>query len=338
MASNLADTALALYGNGYSVLPIVPHNLPLKGRGKAPGTDFPMVGWQDYCIERASIHTTAAWGRRMDRRGGGLGLACGFGGLVAVDIDDESLIAPLRMVLPEIVVAKVGRKGLTAFYRADKPLPSRNYSGLLDFLSGGKQTVLPPSIHPDTGRPYVWITARSLFDMALQELPLITVEHVAAMEQVLRAHGWDAPESAQPRGDAGERTILSAGGSGAASLFREVNDRALADLAAWVPALGLQRCYRAGSGFKAVAEWRASGSGRALHSRAPNLSLTSRGIRDFGDGQGYSPIDVVMRAHGISASEALDWLAPLVGVQLHDIEAAAMAERIVATYKKKKEQ
>jgi hypothetical protein len=61
-SSAFERAALAMYGNGYSLLPIVPHNAPFEGRGKAPGTDYPMAGWQDYCTERASIHKTAAWG------------------------------------------------------------------------------------------------------------------------------------------------------------------------------------------------------------------------------------------------------------------------------------
>jgi hypothetical protein len=105
-----------------------------------------------------------------------------------------------------------------------------------------------------------------------------------------------------------------------------------------VPYLGLQRCCRAGGGFKAVAEWRASGTGRALHLRALNLSFRADGIRDFGDGLGYTPIDVVMKARRVSASEALDWLARRVGLTLGAPEASALADRVIATAAAKKKE
>ncbi len=307
MGSPFATTAPMLIERGYSPLPIL------------PGTKAPALsGWHKYCDQAPSAAFVAGYSRAPSM---GVGLACGFGGVVAVDIDDETLIEPILPVLPPALIAKRGRKGLTAFYRADEPLPSKNYRtkdrrGLLDFLSRGKQTVLPPTLHKDTGEPYRWITPATLCNTPLDTLPTFTSTHVAAMEAILRAHGWEAPGRAQAYSEAfptpATPARATAGDSDAAALFRGVNDLALANLAAWVPKLGLQRCYRAGGGFKAVAEWRASGSGRPLHARAPNLSFTPQGIRDFGDGRGYSPIDVVMAAHRVSASEALDWLGALV--------------------------
>jgi hypothetical protein len=88
---------------------------------------------------------------------------------VAVDIDDDGLVDPILAVLPPVMVAKRGRKGLTAFYRAAEPLPSTNYKdankrGLLDFLSNGRQSVIPGTIHPDLGRPYEWLTYATLIN------------------------------------------------------------------------------------------------------------------------------------------------------------------------------
>jgi hypothetical protein len=325
MSSIFAQVAPALVAGCYSPLPIL------------PGTKRPALsGWEKYCNEAPAVTFVAGYSRAPAM---GVGIACGFGGLIAVDLDDDSLIDPILAVLPPVLIAKKGRKGLTAFYRSDEALPSKNYRttdrrGLLDFLSGGKQTVVPPSRHSDTGQPYTWLTERTLLDTPLADLPVFTREHFVAMEGILRAHGWDASEPTRPHGAA----VVFAGGAGAASLFRQVNDAALANLHAWVPELGLKRWYRAGGGFKAVAEWRASGSGRPLHSRAPNLSFTSQGIRDFGDGRGYSPIDVVMAALGCIAGEALDWLAPRVGVLLHDPVAAALADRLMASAVRKKAQ
>ncbi len=65
----------------------------------------------------------------------------------------------LVMALPGMVVAKKGNKGLTRFLRADPadPVASAKLAGVLDVLSDGRQTVLPPSAHPATGREYHWL-------------------------------------------------------------------------------------------------------------------------------------------------------------------------------------
>lgn len=325
MSSIFAQVAPALVAGCYSPLPILPDT-------KRPA----LSGWEKYCNEAPAVTFVAGYSRAPAM---GIGIACGFGGLIAVDLDDDSLIDPILAVLPLVLVAKKGRKGLTAFYRSDEALPSKNYRttdkrGLLDFLSGGKQTVVPPSRHSDTGQPYTWLTERTLLDTPLADLPVFTREHFVAMEGILRAHGWDASEPTRPQGAA----VAFAGGSGAASLFREANDRALANLHAWAPKLALPKGHWQGAKYRAVAPWRTSGSGRAVGRRNTNLSISPGGIEDFGTGETFTPIDVVMKAHNCTAGEALDWLAPLVGVQLHDPVAAALADRLMASALRKKAQ
>ena len=339
-SSAFERAALAMYGNGYSLLPIVPHNAPFEGRGKAPGIDYPMAGWQDYCTERASIHKTAAWGRRADRCGGGLGLACGFGGVVVIDIDFEPAMDALLAMLPQSNVQKKGRKGISLFYRGNTDvIHSRNFRtpkkvGLVDLLSEGKQTVLPPSIHPDTGEPYYWWTDDTLLDVRLDQLTELPDNIAERIAEALKAFGYD-PES-ERKNELVARAVAPASGSGVTALFRETNSRALANLCAWVPSLELPKGRWLGAKYRAVAPWRLSGSGRPMAKRHPNLSFDPNGIQDFGTMETFTPIDVVMKSQQISASEALDWLAPLVGVQLHDPEAAALAGRVVANAKGKR--
>lgn len=354
--------ALALVARGFSPLPIAPKQAPRPdGRnvpgGKAPGYRRPdgtwalMTGWERWCREQVPETMVRAWVDRMlgDATDAGIGVACGRG-LICVDIDLEEAVAPLLAILPPSSVQKKGRKGVSLFYRGNtEKIRSKNFRtpervGLCDLLAEGKQTVLPPSIHPDTGEPYYWWMDDNLGNLYLEDLSELPDDIVERIGEVLRQFGYD-PEGERCAPLQGEaRSACSGGPSGpagvsdTAALFREVNDRALANLHAWVPHLGLQRCYRAGGGFKAVAEWRASGSRRPLHLRAPNLSFDHKGIRDFGDNLGYSPIDVVKEARCVSASEALDWLAPRVGVQLHDPDTAALADRIIASANRKRSQ
>lgn len=333
MASPFALTAPALIERGYSPLPILPPDAPKAGAGKAPA----LSSWQRYCNEAPTSFFVAGYSRAPAL---GIGIATGFRDLVAVDIDGyDAIVGPILSALPPARVVKIGRKGLTSFYRSAERMESRSYNDangirLLDFLSGGRQTVLPPSIHPGTGRPYYWWSDATLEDTPLEGLPVLTHKHRAAMEEILGSFGWQPDRPHVIRGEA----FTGPTAFPESSMFRRVNDLAMVNLHAWVPELGLKRWYRAGPGFKAVAHWRPSGSGRAFYLRSPNLSFRADGIVDFGDGnKGYTPIDVVMASHHCLAGEALDWLAPRVGIQLHDAEAAEMAERIVATAAKKKE-
>ena len=314
--------ALAMYRNGYSVLPVgagtkVPgiYRGYVTNEGKGPW--FFLRNWNELCDERASEAQVGAWGRMADRYGGGLGLACGFGGLVAVDIDDDSLVEPLLKVLPSVLVAKKGRKGLTAFYRVAQMLDSRPYDAdgkgrLLDFLSRGRRTVLPPSCHPDTGEPYRWTTDRKLLDTPLEDLPVFTEAHRAKMEEVLRAHGWDASAKRQPRSGAVERPDRDV--SGDMLWHDDVNTVALERLSAWVPKLALPKGHWLGDKYRAVAPWRLSGSGRPMSKRHPNLSFHPTGIQDFGTMETFTPVRVVAKAQRIPYPAAAAWLREQLGM------------------------
>lgn len=306
--SPFAIAAPSMVRCGYSPLPIV------RG-GKAPGVHFPMRGWQTYCDNVASPNVINCWSVVP---GVGVGVACGRG-LVAVDIDRDDLIEPVLAGLPCAMVIKKGLKGLTAFFRGDtSKIPSRNYNaadrgGLVDLLSHKRQSVIPPTLHKDTGEPYVWLTESTLLNTPLDRLSELPDNIAERLGDILREYGFD-PENKRPArvwADQSDADVYARRSTGD-SIYRKINDLALADLQLWVPALGLRRCYSYGFGYKAVCEWRASSTGRDFSRRSPNLYFSKRGIRDFGSNEGYSPLDVVMAACGLSLDNALDWLGTRV--------------------------
>src|SRR5262245_44065706 len=140
-ASVYNENANALWANGYFPLPI------------GPGTQAPhrytpsekayelMFGW----TERPAPITTP-------QPGAGIGVRCG-GGLVAIDYDDDDAALRISECFPPSPVNKEGSRGFTAFYRTAHKISSEDFvdeSGVLvvQVLATGKQTVLPPSIHP----------------------------------------------------------------------------------------------------------------------------------------------------------------------------------------------
>jgi hypothetical protein len=90
-----------------------------------------------------------------------------------------------------------------------------------------------------------------------------------------------------------------------------ISEAAMANLPAWVPDLNLCRLKPKPGGYKAVATWRASNSGRPSEDRELNLHIDTM-IYDYGDKRGYSPVSLVMAALRFDKSDAENWLAARV--------------------------
>lgn len=182
-----AKYAVSLLDMGYSPIPLYPES------------KHPLVSaWQLRCKAAYSLGTVARFA--LDRRPLGLAVAGGFGELVPIDIDtdDADVMAALGKALPRPNVAKKGKRGLVCFYRAEGELPAgRDFmlpkgpngepgKPLVSILTTRK-TVLPPSIHPDTGKPYRWLTgSRTLFNVPAGELVPLSAQHIAALGDALR--------------------------------------------------------------------------------------------------------------------------------------------------------
>lgn len=180
-----ARYAVTLLDNGYSPVPL------------RPGTKRPLQDKWDHLRQAPmSLGDIASLAVRMPYIG--LGVAGGYGGLVPIDIDteDQAIWRIIAAALPKPTVIKIGRKGWTAFYRAAGAVPKaskfrprlpdgRVGPPIVEILTTG-QTVLPPTMHPDTGQPYRWDTRPTLFTRTVGELVPITAEHLDALAEALR--------------------------------------------------------------------------------------------------------------------------------------------------------
>jgi hypothetical protein len=305
-----------------------------------PGTKFPGTyssadgwrtahDWQKYCERLPNERFEfSIWDKWPDA---GICLALGTSSapvgmqLVAIDIDTEepAEVAAIRACLPGSPVRKRGAKGETEFYLSPTSVPNRPYNNtmvpgtkrrMLDLLGHGRQTVMPPTIHPSTGAPYVWTTLDTLETYDVADLPVLPADIADRLSAALAVFGHeDAPTLGERDPDA------------EATTHRQLNDAALANLAAWVPALGLYKCRQVGGKYKAVSAWRPSSSGRPLSQRATNLAIGPEGIKDCGEGKGYTPIDLVMAACGADLDSAFRWLQERVA----PAEPVRLSARIV---------
>ena len=116
-------------------------------------------------------------------------------GLIGVDIDtdDAAIQEAIVKVLPPTPVTKIGHKGETRLFHGPDIVSSCSWSiggkRVCDLIGPGRQTVLPPTIHPVTGAPYRWQGAE-LERYRPEDLPLLTPDDVANIGAALVPFGW----------------------------------------------------------------------------------------------------------------------------------------------------
>ncbi len=161
-----------------------------------PGTKAPSVeNWAAYTYNPISKATQNSWLGQYASHG--IGLVMGtelMPGkyLVAVDVDDDRLLSAIKVWAGGTLCAKRGKKGLTIFALADHKPASRQFKLAdgavgIDFLGQKRQTVLPPTIHPDTNEPYTWQGKALLDALAEGSLPVMSKGQVEFLERMVKA-------------------------------------------------------------------------------------------------------------------------------------------------------
>lgn len=320
--SAFATIAQHLVERGYSCVPIMPG-------GKAPGEMRRgewtlMCDWPRFANRRPSKYEIEIWST-WPRAGVGLIAGPASRHLIGIDIDtdDERVHAAIINALPPSNFVKRGQKGDTRFYRAPSIDKSKSWNVIsgegkkyraCDLIGPGRQTLLPPTIHPDTQQPYVWTGAEKLEDVAPESLPELMPYHLEAIDAALKPFGYEQ----EPEPLAERRATYEAGGGLDVPIHRRLNDAAIENLSAWVPSLGLYRARRTPQGFEAVATWRASNTGKPIERRKLNLKIARNGIVDFGDGpRNYTPLNLCMAAWDCDLDTAFRGLSNALGWNDH---------------------
>jgi hypothetical protein len=214
-SSPFARLARRYAERGFSPIPIALPYKPLGMKGKEPGYHCPNLGhpirmsrWQRFCDKPMSAHEIERIIR--DDPHCNIGLALGFNDVVGVDVDDTRAYGAIREVLGGAhAPTKQGAKGATGFFRAPgvkarkfraKPVENAEgklvYPTLVEVLAYGNQTVIPDSIHPDTGLAYRYIRG-NLEEMRPRDLPILTEQQVldigAILAPLMPERDHDAP-------------------------------------------------------------------------------------------------------------------------------------------------
>lgn len=321
VSSPYARVGARLVDMGYSAVPCMPGTkIPGQRTGEAWSG---MATWSRYSDRLPTEYETPIWSRWPDA--GVCVVLDHVVKVVDVDTDDEEIRAALADVIPDSPVKKRGQKGYSAFFRGSERVTNQAFNvrvrdkavRVVDLLAYGRQTVIPPTIHPDTGSPYSWL-GEALEGYAPGDLPELPDDIADRIADALAPFGYEEPE---------ERYGLL-GVEPGDSVFTDVKKAAYNNLARWVPALGLPRCERSGQGYRAVAAFRPSGSGKPLDKRNLHLSIHPDGIVDWGDNdRRLSPIDLVMVWMGYDLGTAVDWLRERLEYKPPAIDVTRMIAR-----------
>jgi len=150
--------------------------IPIISKDKRPGryidNRWYYLEWQKYQREIADKKTCEGWSKWP---GVGVGVVLGkVSGIVAIDFDNQpELCERIYKMLPGSPVIKKGSKGFTAFYKYNGEGSRRwvvDGEVICELLSDGRQTVIPPSQHPN-GNNYEWLTSETLLTIDKNELP-----------------------------------------------------------------------------------------------------------------------------------------------------------------------
>lgn len=143
--------------------------IPLKKGQKYPT----MENWSIYSERLPTEDEAELWDRLWASGHRSVGLVTGpASNVVAVDLDHPD-DPELNDLCPLSPVRKRGKKGETRFFRPFPGLSSISRNGI-DILWTGRQTVLPPSPHPEIpGGQYVWLTEDTIENFDVSDLPIL---------------------------------------------------------------------------------------------------------------------------------------------------------------------
>src|SRR5262249_40294707 len=128
------------------------------------------------------------------------------------------------------------------------------------------------------------------------------MRYIELIEEIIRPLGYQR-EPKKPQHVGGDDADDSP--------FEELKRHALSHegMPKWVPHLPGLHNLRKGRGwtnYEAVATWRESSTpGKTLEQRERNIKIGAKGIVDFGNGEKFSPMDLVMRALNCPLSDAV---------------------------------
>lgn len=141
------------------------------------GKKMPAIkAWSDYCYKLPTKEEIISWSNNFEESNIALCLGSASN-IIALDLDadDQEILDVVMPLLPSSPCVKKGSKGETRFFRyTGEQTDILKYNGkvVVEILSNGKKTTMPPSLHP-CGTNYKWISDKTLLDLEANDLPIL---------------------------------------------------------------------------------------------------------------------------------------------------------------------
>ncbi len=135
--------------------------IPIFKHGKNPA----ISEWSKFCQRLPTQDEIDLW----EKGDYNYGIACGpASNIIVLDIDTDD--KEILNKCPRSPVVRRGSKGEARFFKYNPNIRSQSIPQI-DILADGRQSLIPPSIHPVTKRPYVWLTPDTLENFDVKDLP-----------------------------------------------------------------------------------------------------------------------------------------------------------------------
>jgi len=156
--------------------------IPVKGKQAV------VPNWSRWCLELPPYELVDQWVKRFPYPEYGIALCAGpASGIDALDVDSDSI--DILNLCPRSPLSRYGSRGHMTLWQHDPKVVKRKQdrdnrienqkpTEGIQVLSTGNYLVLPPSIHPDTGKPYRWLTNYSLENFSVLDLEILDKEAV----------------------------------------------------------------------------------------------------------------------------------------------------------------
>ena len=166
--------------------------------------------WQETQPDPDPEHAAGLW-RQWGRRWN-LGVVLGTSGLAVVEYDTDEggqkLLELFGGRAPLTPTVRTGRDRLHFYFVKPKQRQKAAREGI-ELRLGPHQCAAPPSVHPDTGRPYRWLAGREPWKLPLAEVPQVVLDYLETRPN--GAGSAPLPETI-PIGEI-DRTLASLAGS-----------------------------------------------------------------------------------------------------------------------------
>lgn len=185
--TDIIETISSCFSQKISFVPIIPgEKRPgefLQGRWRG------MEKWNEYSMRHPSREEVFMW---ESWPLASIGILTGkLSQIIALDFDyREDIAKEIEKVVPVSPLRKKGAKGYTAFYKyngEENTKWSVNGEVVLELLSDGRQTLIPPSIHP-TGLQYEWITEYSFQNFDKENLTILKDHHYESIRKIIDSY------------------------------------------------------------------------------------------------------------------------------------------------------